>query len=170
MSNYKDYTIKARLENHAEVEAILQSLDAEFIGLDKQTDYYYETEIGKLKYRDGNIENLITHYKRDIVDGIERTTVYRYDKNPTDKEINDLKSVKKQIGTTYKERKIYILDNIKIHLDFIPDNKYFIEIEAIDRDNRFTDKELREQCFSLKSRLMISDEMLIKTGYFKDNA
>lgn len=167
MSDYKDYTIKAKLERHTEIKKALRSLGAVYLGLDKQTDYYYETEVGKLKYRRGNIENLITHYKRDLVNGIEKSTVYRYEKNPSLKEIEELKSTRKLIGITYKERDIYILKNIKIHLDYIPDNEYFLEIEAIDRENLFTDTELQQQCLSLIKRLQIPKDDLTRTGYLE---
>ena len=165
MTDYKDYTIKARVIDIETIERLLIQMNARFVGLDKQIDYYFETENGKLKYRQGTIENLITHYKREFRDGIERTTVYRYDKNPSPEQIARLKTEKKQIGMTEKERKIYWLDNIKIHLDQLPDGQCFIEIEAIDRENNFTDEELKRQCMQIKSRLHIHDNDLVKTGY-----
>lgn len=54
-------------------------LKIEFIGLDLQTDHYFEIEKGKLKWREGTVENLITHYERIDDSGMERTIVYRYD-------------------------------------------------------------------------------------------
>jgi adenylate cyclase, class 2 len=84
---YLDYTIKAKLDSTERVEILLKSLHATLVGLDIQTDTYFETSKGKLKLRQGTIENLITHYERIVEDGFERTIVYRYDVNPTDKKL-----------------------------------------------------------------------------------
>ena len=165
--DYKDYTIKAKLNDFDSVEKILTLINATYIGLDYQTDYYFETEKGKLKYRQGTIENLITHYEREIKNGIEKTTVYQYDKNPTVDQINKLRTEKQQIGVTNKERKIYTVNNVKIHLDKLPDGQHYIEIEAIDLTNRFTDNELESQCLTIKSKLLISDNDLVTTGYLR---
>lgn len=165
MNEYKDFTIKAKTDNPEAIEKLLIQMNANFLGLDMQIDYYFETEKGKLKYRQGTIENLITHYEREFRGGIEKTTVFRYDKNPTPEQITRLKTEKKQIGVTEKERKIYWLNNIKIHLDRLPGGQCFIEIEAIDRENNFTDEELKSQLLAVKSMLHIQDHNLVKTGY-----
>lgn len=167
MTDYKDYTIKAKLSDIQQAEKILISMNADFVGLDIQTDYYFETDKGKLKYRHGTIENLITHYAREMQDGIERTTVYQYDKNPTLNQIKKLRTENKQIGVTIKTRKIYTLKNVKIHLDKLPDGQCYIEIEAIDLTNTFTENELKSQCLTIKSKLLIPDNSLVTTGYLK---
>ncbi len=61
--SYKDFTIKAKLLDSEKIVAQLMAIKAEFIGLDLQTDHYFETKKGKLKWREGTIENLITHYE-----------------------------------------------------------------------------------------------------------
>lgn len=164
--NYKDITLKARCGSHDFAEARLHSLAATFVGKDQQTDEYFYVDIGKLKWRHGNIENLITHYERRVEDGAERTIVYRYDVDPTQEMIEELFSQFKHIGVVKKVRKIYSLTPLKIHLDHLPDDTRFIEIEAIDRINQFTTEELRALCLSMKEELQIPDSDLIATGYF----
>lgn len=164
---YKDFTIKARVSSAEEIENTLRSLKAEFIGIDLQTDHYFETDKGKLKWRRGTIENLITHYERFHDAGIERTAVYRYDLNPTQDQINELQHNRKLIGITRKQRKIYLLHNVKVHLDKLSNEEEFIEIEAIDRDNQFSADELKNQCLEIKSKLNLSKRDLIPTGYFE---
>jgi len=165
---YKDFTIKARLAHAEETENILIKMNAKFIGLDLQTDHYFETSVGRLKWREATIENLITHYERLANSDLERTIVYRYDLHPTQAQIDELFQNHKKIGTTKKERKIYLIDNVKIHIDKLSNDEEFIEIEAIDRDNLFTEDELRNQCLDIKTILKISDHDLIPTGYLKD--
>ena len=162
---YKDYTIKAKISSGSELENKLIQLNSRFLGVDKQTDTYFEVSSGKLKLREGTIENLITHYER-IHDGdAEKTTVYRYDVNPTLEEIEKLKSKHRQIGVIKKERKIYFVDHIKVHLDKLPSGEEFIELEAIDRQNQFSDEELKRQCLDLKNKLGINESEIIETGY-----
>lgn len=163
---YKDFTIKAKSVNQALLEKQLDYLNVEFIGTDNQHDTYFEVLKGKLKLRRGSIENLITHYERVNEQGTERTIVYRYDLNPTAEQIDDLFNTHTELGTFQKERKIYRLGNIKIHLDKIAEDEIFLEIEAQDHEGSRSDEELKAQCLELKDQLEILDEQLIETGYF----
>lgn len=165
---YKDFTIKAKLPDAKEVEKILNTAGATFVGHDFQTDHYFETIRGKLKWRQGTIENLITHYERIYDSGIERTIVYRYDLNPTKSQIEELQQNKRLIGLIKKERRIYTLANVKIHLDRLSNAEEFVEIEAIDREGKFTADELKDQCLRIKSMLRIAERDLIPTGYLKN--
>ncbi|WP_197464093.1 CYTH domain-containing protein [Rufibacter sp. DG15C] len=140
-------------------------MEAKFVGLDRQVDTYFDTPQGKLKLRQGTIENLITHYERVVENGVERTIVYRYDQHPTEEEMEELRAKHRQIAVVLKNREIYTLANIKIHLDTLPNQQRFIEIEAMDLTNAFTKDELKDQCLAMKSKLGIQDEDLVKTGY-----
>lgn len=162
---YKDFTIKATLKNSEAIEAAIQEMNAMFVGLDTQTDHYFSVSKGKLKLREGVIENLITHYERVFENGLERTIVYRYEINPSKSQIDELFGKYTKIGTTQKERKIYKIDLVKIHLDRLPDGMEFIEIEAMDINNDFSIQELQEHCLSMKLKLGLPDNSLIQTGY-----
>ena len=163
---YKDYTIKAKAKDHSVTEKILLKSGARYAGLDKQTDTYFQCDRGKLKLRQGILENLITHYERLDEKGIERTIVYRYDLNPTQDQITELFNLYAVAGMVKKERKIFYLGNTKIHLDTLPDGQNFIEIEAIDRTDRVDISFLKQQCLNVKELLDLRDEDLLKTGYF----
>lgn len=166
--NYQDITLKARVENEEEVERKLLQLGANFLGTDHQTDYYFKTHRGKLKYRQGTIETLITHYERLRLDGVEKTRVYRYDVNPSPADLKILfRGVR--IGITRKQRKIFTLDPIKVHLDCLENGTRFLEIEVIDRENKWSFDHLKNLCFELKEKLGISDNDLLPTGYLTTN-
>lgn len=162
--NYQDITLKAKVADAKKLEDKLMAIGASFLGTDRQTDYYFATARGKLKYREGTIENLITHYERLLVDGVERTLVYRYDLHPGEDELKKLFE-EKPIGITCKERKIFFLGHIKIHVDKLENNEQFIEIEVIDRENKRTFDHLKKECFDLQIKLGISNSDLIPTGY-----
>jgi adenylate cyclase class 2 len=162
---YKDFTLKARTDDHAVLEKILMASGATFIGSDFQRDTYFKTRQGKLKLRQGNLENLITHYERIEEHGIERTDVYRFDPDPTSEEIQSLVYSHDELGIVEKERKIFYLGDVKVHLDTLPDKKMYVEIEAIDRTDAKDIESLRQQCIAVKNTLGIKDEDLLKTGY-----
>ncbi len=162
--NYKDITVKAKTRNFESIELKLKELNATFLGTDFQTDYYFKTKKGKLKYRDCTIEKLITHYERIFEQGAERTIVYRYDLNPSEEQVGELYN-SGLIGVIKKSRKIFYLEHIKIHLDELENGDQFIEIEAIDRDEKWTYDDLKKQCSNLRLKLEISDSDLIPTGY-----
>lgn len=163
--SYKDFTIKARISDPLRIEDLLKKMDAQNLGTDHQIDTYFKVEKGKLKWRKGTIENLITHYERIAENGLEKTIVYRYDLNPSEEKILMLFSTYQKLGILEKERKIFFIDNIKIHLDKTKDGNTFLEIEASDENNKRSLKELHEQCLNIKDVLKISDSDLMKTGY-----
>jgi adenylate cyclase class 2 len=79
--NYKDFCIKACVENPEDIDKILKEMNAYFVGTDSQRDTYFKVSEGKLKWRSGTIENLITHYSRINEGSIEKTLVFRYDQS-----------------------------------------------------------------------------------------
>jgi adenylate cyclase class 2 len=163
--DYKDYTLKAVLLNFACVVDKLHKLGAHYVGLDRQKDTCFATSNGKLKLRQGTIEQLITHYERILENGAERTIVYRYDPHPSLSKIEELKASHRQIAVVRKDREIYTVGNVKIHLDTLPNQQRFIEIEAIDLHNESTKAELKVQCLAMKEMLGILEEDLVMTGY-----
>ncbi len=165
---YKDYTLKARITDLEIFHTRLRELNATFIGTDHQRDYYFSTPKGKLKWRQGIIENLITHYERIAEEGAERTIVYRYDLNPTQNNLDELSRSSELIQIIEKTRHIYLIRHIKIHLDLLPSGDQFIEIEAIDRTNQFSPSELIQHCLDLQQKLGIPSENRIPTGYFSN--
>ncbi|GAB3195230.1 putative adenylyl cyclase CyaB [Pontibacter aydingkolensis] len=162
---YADITIKARCENHAEAESILSGLNAAYQGEDVQTDTYYETDYGKLKHRQGNIENVLIHYNRTPLEGAKRTEVLLYLKNPGAATVAAVCEGKSIIARLKKIRKIYFIDNVKFHLDQIKGLGDFIEIEAIDLEGSVGIEVLQQQCDYYKDLLQIHNEDLVTSAY-----
>ncbi len=57
--------IKARTSNTAGIRKYLLEHKAEYKGTDLQTDTYFNTAKGRLKLREGNIENNLIYYERE---------------------------------------------------------------------------------------------------------
>lgn len=162
---YADITIKARCSNPAEAESILLQHKADYAGLDVQTDTYYETETGKLKHRQGNIENVLTHYKREFSGGVQKTEVLLYLKNPSLTTVAQVCDGKKVLAQVKKFRKIFFIENVKFHIDHLEGLGHFIEIEAIDLEGALGIGMLQQQCGYYKELLQIADEDLINDSY-----
>ena len=164
--SYQDVTLKARISDLKPVEEKLQTLAARWVGVDHQVDRYYQVPRGKLKWRKGTIENLITHYERLVIAGVEQTLVYRYEVNPDAQAIATLQQTYQEMGIVEKERSIYWIDQVKIHIDKVSSGELFLEIEAIDRSNTLPIEVLLHQCRQVQHQLGIPDADLIKTGYY----
>lgn len=165
MLNYKDVTQKARLANADVIASALIAMGASFVGEDRQHDIYFRVQKGKLKYRQGTLGTLITHYERIAVGPLEKTHVYRYDVNPSEAEVQQLFATAERIGETQKIRKQYQFQNVTIHLDELPNGENYIEVEAKDYSNSFSEEDLQSQCKDLFEKLGIASVDLMQTGY-----
>lgn len=138
---------------------------ADYRGLDVQTDTYYDADYGKLKLRQGNIENVLIHYHRENGGGAEKTEVLLYLENPSPATIDQICSGRKVLTQIKKKRQIFFIDNVKFHLDQLERLGDFIEIEAIDINGVFGAEVLTKQCKYYKELMQIKEADLINYSY-----
>ena len=162
---YADISIKARCPDPAEIENILLQHKADYVGLDVQTDTFYEADYGKLKHRQGNIENVLIHYNRQRSGYAQQTEVLLYLKNPGSATVAQICNGRKMLSQVRKLRKIFFIGNVKFHIDHLEERGHFIEIEAIDLDGSLGIEVLKQQCDHYKKLLQIADEDLINDSY-----
>ena len=62
---YINIEIKAKCNNQEEIRKILQSKNADFKGVDHQINTYFKANSGRLKLREGNIENVLAWYQKE---------------------------------------------------------------------------------------------------------
>lgn len=157
--------IKARSTNHSYIREILQSKNADFRGMDHQIDTYFKVNHGRLKLREGTIENHLIHYHRENIHGPKQSDITLFKSDPE----SSLKEVlTKALGTLVvvdKKREIYFIDNVKFHLDVVKDLGTFVEIEAIDKDGSSSTGALLKQCQFFMQKFNISDKDLISVSY-----
>jgi adenylate cyclase class 2 len=164
-ATYADFSIKARFADLVMAQAKLLSLGARFVGEDVQTDTYFRVPMGKMKLREGNIENLLTHYLRENVDGKMKTTIFLYEWNPSAETIQHHTSNLTQIGKVIKRRRIFFIDNVKFHLDVLESGSRFLEIEAIDREGTLGLDHIRTQASEYARILGIRQEDVLPHSY-----
>jgi adenylate cyclase class 2 len=157
--------IKARCKNPDLARAVLKALEADFIGLDCQTDTYFNVSRGRLKMRTGNIENALIHYDRADQEGPKSSQVTLF---PTTEGSALSGILEKSLGikvVVEKEREIYFLGNVTIHIDRVATLGDFVEIEVIDRHGNIPAEELLATCRRYMQALDISEEDLVSDSY-----
>lgn len=156
---------KARTKRLAELEMALQQHNPVFIGQDNQIDTYFNVSSGRLKLREGNIENALIHYEREDFAGAKSSHVLLYKHQP-DKMLKEI--LTKTLGikaVVDKIRKIYFVENVKFHFDTVKDLGTFVEVEAIDKDGRIGKEKLQSQCDEYAALFSIKAEDYCSVSY-----
>ena len=144
--NIKNFEFKAKVDELEKYETKLLAQNPTFKGIDHQIDTYFNVEKGKLKLREGSIENALINYDRESIQGSKESNIILYQHIP-DKALKEI--LTKQLGIKVivdKKRKIYYINNVKFHFDVVQDLGTFIEVEAIDFNDEFSKEELKNQC------------------------
>ena len=158
--------IKAKCFHPEKVEAFLVSANAVFKGTDNQKDTYFNVVNGRLKLRQGNIENNLIFYQRNNQKGPKQSDFQLLPVADPAGLHNILLEALGVKVTVEKKRKIYFLDNIKIHLDEVPGLGRFVEIEASNLYNpALSVNELKEQCATLMQHFNVREDDLIENSY-----
>lgn len=163
--NIKNFEFKARVEELEKYESKLLTLSPRFQGLDHQIDTYFNARRGRLKLREGNIENSLINYDREDISGSKESQIILYDHAPNIALKNILT---RQLGVKIivdKKRKIYFIENVKFHFDFVENLGKFIEVEAIDCKGEFTVEELRLQCNKYFNFFELTQDDIIDKSY-----
>ncbi|HWR16968.1 MAG TPA: class IV adenylate cyclase [Terriglobales bacterium] len=154
---------KARSADHQQIREILKNKNARYVGTDHQVDTYFFVPTGRLKLREGNIENSLIFYSRPDQAGPKLSDVTMSAVPPG----SDLRAVlSKALGvlvTVDKHREIYFVDNVKIHLDRVEGLGTFIEVEAIGTEEDLP--RLKGQCDSFRKEFGVSDSQLMQGSY-----
>ena len=157
--------IKARCTRTDVVRRVLRERDAVFKGVDRQVDTYFNCPNGRLKLREGNIEYGLIHYHREDKAGPKRSsvTLYHPERNSTLKQL--LTQALGVLVVVEKRREIYLIDNVKFHIDTVEGLGPFVEIEAMDATGEIGRDELLSQCEEYMSVFGIRDDDLIEGSY-----
>ncbi|NII28689.1 class IV adenylate cyclase [Pseudoflavitalea sp. X16] len=157
--------IKARTERAAEIRQYLLNRGAEFRGTDEQTDTYFNVPNGRLKLRQGNIENNLIWYQRTDQAGPKQSDCLLT-------AVTDAASLKqsltKALGvkvTVVKKREIYFINNVKFHLDQLEGLGSFVEVEASNKTEDLPVEKLQEQCEYYRKAFQIREEDLLQYSY-----
>jgi adenylate cyclase, class 2 len=160
-----NFEFKATSSNIKLLEEKLQTLNPLFIGEDNQKDTYYHVSTGRLKLREGNIENALIWYSREDYAGAKQSDILLYKHAPD----NALKQILEKLHgikvIVDKKRKIYYLENVKFHFDTVASLGTFIEVEAIDKEGNIGIEKLKEQIKFYTDFFNIAESDFVKVSY-----
>ena len=128
-------------------------------------DTYFHVPNGRLKLREGNIENNLIHYHRSNQAGPKKSEVTLY-QSPPGSGLKAVLATALGISTVVdKKRKIFFIENVKFHLDEVAGLGSFMEIEAIDLDGSTGQARLEEQCRFYMELFGVKEEDLVEVSY-----
>jgi len=160
-----NFEFKARASSLEEYIKQLENLNPRFVGEDTQIDTYFNVANGRLKIREGNIENALIWYERGNTPNSKQSDILLYKHDPQ----SDLKDIlANSLGikvVVSKKRKIYFVNNVKIHFDTIKELGNFIEVEAINEGGKFAIHSLQEQCAFYADFFRIKSDDYISASY-----
>ncbi len=185
--------IKARCDEPVRVREILKANGAQFKGVDHQIDTYFRCATGRLKLRQGDIENNLIHYHRPNTAGPKQSDVTLLEtvpepklsdvallitspeskqslvtlsKNAPESNLRELLSAALGVLVVVdKQREIYFIDNVKFHIDTVAGLGSFVEIEAIDYATDADPAGLDCQCRQYITLLGIQPDDLVECSY-----
>ncbi len=164
--NILNIEIKSPCHNPEIIEHLLLEHHAVFKGEDHQIDTYFKVDHGRLKLRQGNIENTLIQYHRVETEGLKKSEV-SLQKLPSETE--GLKSIlTHQLGiwkVVDKKRKIFFIENVKFHIDQVKNLGSFVEIEAIDQEGNKDQEALEKQCNYFIKYLNLDPNHFIAQSY-----
>jgi predicted adenylyl cyclase CyaB len=159
--------IKAQCIDPDRIRRLLEQNGADYKGRDRQIDTYFKIPAGRLKLRQGTIENSLIYYDRPDAAGPKRADVSLFRTNPTGgKHLRELLTAALDVWVVVdKQRDIYFIDNVKFHLDTVEGLGCFVEIEAIDETGAIGPDKLRAQCEHYMKLFNIAKTDLVNVSY-----
>jgi adenylate cyclase class 2 len=163
--SFLNVEIKAKCNDPSFIRQYLISKGADYRGMDEQTDTYFNVPNGRLKLREGNIENNLIFYERDNQAGPKNSHFHLV-------KVEDAKGLKAVLtksnavkAVVKKKREIYYIRNVKFHIDEVPGLGSFVEIEAGNIQADLSAQQLREQCDFYLKEFKINESDLIEVSY-----
>jgi len=163
MNNIEIKAMCSELDQHR-IREVLKTRNARFDGEDHQVDTYFKVSRGRLKLREGNIENALIYYDRLAATGPKESKVILYP-NPDPSLKNILSKALGVLVVVDKKREIYRIDNLKIHIDTVKGLGSFVEVEAGNDNGAIGKIRRRKQCEEYLSLFEIADDQLIAESY-----
>lgn len=163
--SFLNIEIKARCSDAEFIRGYLRNHGAEFKGVDSQTDTYFNVSHGRLKLREGKIENNLIYYERIDQAGPKQSNfqlVKLEDANGLKAVLTKSNGIKVIVK---KDREIYYIANVKFHIDEVPGLGSFVEIEAGNILANLSADELKAQCDFYLKELRINNVDLLDISY-----
>ena len=158
-----NFEFKARLHDAADVRATLKRLRARSLGSDHQIDTYFQVPTGRLKTREGRLENSLIFYRRTNTARARRSCVELMLLPRRNSVRAILSGALGVLAVVDKRREIYFVGNVKIHLDRVRGLGTFLEVEAMTRTGDI--RKVRAQARQFQKLFKISRADIVAQSY-----
>jgi predicted adenylyl cyclase CyaB len=161
----RNIEIKARVADLEPLRAVVQALGARPLATEEQTDRYYELDGArrvKLRTIAGGRAEMI-HYRRPEDEGV-RASDYEVTSVRDDQAGACLVPKGEPLVVVRKRREIWLLDNVRVHLDTVEGLGRFLELEAV-VDAEHDDAVCRGQVDRILAALEVSPGQLVRASY-----
>ena len=158
-----NFEFKARLKDEKHIRATLKNLRARFLGTDRQVDTYFRVSQGRLKVREGRLENALIFYERANASRTRRAAIDLMLLPRRNSVRTILQGALPVLAVVDKRREIYFVGNVKIHLDRVRGLGRFIEVEAITRRGDL--KKIHAQARKFQKLFRITDGDIVPQSY-----
>ena len=155
--------IKARCSEPGRIRKILKCHRASFKGLDRQIDTYFCVPSGRLKLREGIIENALIYYRRVNQKGSKRCDAVLMECRDAKAMKMILKETCGVLASVDKKREIYFIKNAKFHIDRVKKLGDFAEIEVFGPVQAAA--KLKKQCEFYQKIFGIRPKDLVRDSY-----
>ena len=157
---------KARMRDEKRVRAALKGLRPRVAGTDHQLDTYFNIPSGRLKLRQGNIENALIFYQRENSAKVRPSHVLLCEFSDPAQVRTLRKVLASALGIAAvvdKVREIYYVDNVKIHLDRVRRLGKFLEVEAFIKKGSL--RRARKQAEGIRELFGVLPEDILSHSY-----
>jgi len=158
-----NFEFKARLKDEKRARAVLKQLGARLVGTDHQADTYFQVPSGRLKVREGRIENALIYYRRSNTPRARRSSVDMMLLPRRNSLRAILTAALGPLVVVDKRREIYFVRNVKIHIDRVRGLGKFLEVEAISRSGEL--RKVRAQARHFQKLFGISASEIVGKSY-----
>lgn len=156
--------IKAKCVDHDRARAFLLARGAAHVGTDHQADTYFRVGRGRLKLREGNVENALIFYEREDAAGPKESRATLFPTGPGSPLKAMLAAALGIEVVVDKRRDIWLIDNVRFHLDTVEGLGAFVEIEAAG-EAESAGPDLFTQCNTYRELMGIDEEDLVTVSY-----
>lgn len=158
--------IKAPVPDPVAFRVRAEGLATEIVGIDDQVDTYFRVPSGRLKLRESSLlGGQLVPYMRPNDDGPRRAD---YQLLPVDDPAGLKALLTEMLGlhcVVKKRREIWLVDNVRIHLDAVEGLGAFMELEAAFDGSPAAEAEQQKKVAYLMKELGVAEGDLIATSY-----
>ena len=161
----KNLELKVKCNSHKAVLKVVKKLNAKYEGILKQRDVYFNISPGRLKLRSiNNSVHQLIYYKRSNRASAKFSNYYISEITHPKRVENILREIYGIKVIVSKRRKLYLWQNVRIHIDTVRKLGKFIEFEIVCR-SKLQETESAEIMRYINNIFNIAKGSILSTSY-----